>query len=161
MSRSRSYARRGAVADLFDVVSYGRRGPAAARSFTPEQLAQLTRTVNGTPEVMVKVSGGARDAAGVVAHVSYIGRKGNLEVENDDGGKLAGKDAPKTLLEDWDLDLYTHRIGRKLTDAKKRHTPKLMHHVVLSMPRATDGQKVLAAARAFAREEFALRHRYA
>lgn len=161
MSRSRFHVCRDAVGDLFDVVSYGRRGPTAARTFTPEQLAQLSRTVNGTPEVMVKVSGGARDAAGVVAHVSYIGRKGDLEVESDGGEKLAGKGAAKTLLEDWDLDLYTHRIGRKLTDAEKRCTPKLAHNLVLSMPRATDGQKVLAAARAFARDEFALKHRYA
>jgi type IV secretory pathway VirD2 relaxase len=68
---------------------------------------------------------------------------------------------PKDLLEDWDLDVHTHRIGRKLSDEEKRRTPKLVHNIVLSMPKATDGQKVLAAAKAFAREQFALKQRYA
>jgi hypothetical protein len=110
---------------------------------------------------MVKVSGGGRDAAGVLAHVSYVGRHGDLELEMDDGRQLAGKGAAKELLEDWDLDLYTHRFRRRLTDDEKRRIPKLVHNIVLSMPKGTDGQKVLAAAQAFAREQFALKHRYA
>ena len=36
-----------------------------------------------------------------------------------------------------------------------------MHNIVLSMPCPTPPQKVLAAARVFAREKFALQHRYA
>jgi hypothetical protein len=149
-----------AVAAL-DLVSYGRRGPTALRAFSSGQLQQIGRTVSGVPEVMVKVSGGGRDAAGVLAHVSYVGRHGDLELEMDDGRQLAGRRAAKELLEDWDLDLYTHRFRRRLTDDEKRRIPKLVHNVVLSMPKGTDSKKVLSAAQAFAREQFALRHRYA
>ena len=38
---------------------------------------------------------------------------------------------------------------------------KLVHNIVLSMPAPTPPEKVLAAARTFAREKFALKHRYA
>jgi hypothetical protein len=50
---------------LLDIVSYGRgRGP-----LTPAQNAYITRTVRRVPEVMVKVSGGARTLAGVERHM--------------------------------------------------------------------------------------------
>ncbi|HEV7442440.1 MAG TPA: hypothetical protein VGO18_07575, partial [Steroidobacteraceae bacterium] len=42
------------------------------------------------PEVMVKVSGGARSLGGVAAHLAYIGRDGKLGVEMDDGQRIAG-----------------------------------------------------------------------
>jgi type IV secretory pathway VirD2 relaxase len=142
-------------------MSYGRRGPKAPHTFTAEQLAQLSRTATGAHEVLVKVSGGGRDTAAVMAHLSYIGRNGDLALECEDGERHGGKRAAQTLIEDWDLDLYTHRIGRRLTKEEKRHTPKLAHNLVLSMPKATDSAKMLAAVRAFAREEFAGRHRYA
>jgi multidrug efflux pump subunit AcrB len=38
---------------------------------------------------------------------------------------------------------------------------KLVHNIVLSMPAPTPPEKVLAAARKFAKEKFALQHRYA
>jgi len=57
------------------------------------------------PEVMVKVTGGGRDAAQVAAHSKYIGRHGKLEILTDDGKRLAAKSAARELLEDWDLDL--------------------------------------------------------
>src|SRR5205807_8235010 len=39
--------------------------------------------------------------------------------------------------------------------------PKLVHKIMLSMPPGTPPKGVLEAARNFAREEFALKHRYA
>jgi hypothetical protein len=146
----------------FDVVSYGRRGPTAPRVFNREQLAQLSRTASGAPEVMVKVTGGGRDGQGVAAHFDYIGRKGELEIETDDGQLLAERHLGKRLVEDWDLDIYAKRIDRRwLTKNQIRRIPKLVHNITLSMPAKTDAQKVLAAARAFATENFALKHRYA
>lgn len=38
---------------------------------------------------------------------------------------------------------------------------KLVHNIVLSMPSPTPPEAVLAAAKVFAREKFALKHRYA
>jgi hypothetical protein len=146
----------------FDVVSYGRRGPTAPRFFNREQLAQLSRTARRTPEVMVKVTGGGRDGHGVAAHFDYIGRKGKLEIETDDGQLLAERHLGKRLVDDWDLVLYPARIDRgQLNKNQWRRVPKLVHNITLSMPARTDAQKVLAAARAFARETFAIKHRYA
>ena len=146
----------------FDVVSYGRRGPTAPRVFNREQLAQLSRTARGVPEVMVKVTGGGRDVHGVAAHFDYIGRKGKIEIETDDGEPLAERHLGKRLVDDWDLVLYPARIDRgRLSKNQWRRVPKLVHNITLSMPALTDAQNVLAAARAFATENFALRHRYA
>jgi hypothetical protein len=44
---------------------------------------------------------------------------------------------------------------------RRASTAKLVHNIVLSMPAGTPPQKLLAASREFAREEFALQHRYA
>jgi len=146
----------------FDFVSYGQRGPTAPRYFSPEQLAQLSRTARRVPEVMVKVTGGGRDGHGVAAHFDYIGRKGKLEIETDDGQLLGERHLGKRLVANWDLDLYPARIDRgRLSKNQWRRVPKLVHNITLSMPARTDPQKVLAAAREFARENFALKHRYA
>src|SRR5213596_1975975 len=67
-----------------DIVSHGRRGPAAG-PLAPEQVEQIKRTVRRTPEVMVKVSGGARDAGGAKAHFDYIDRHGKQAIVTDDG----------------------------------------------------------------------------
>ena len=49
-------------------------------------------------------------------------------------------------------------VGRE--DGAARRPPKLVHNIVLSMPSPTPPDKVMAAARQFARQKFA-RHRYA
>jgi type IV secretory pathway VirD2 relaxase len=42
-----------------------------------------------------------------------------------------------------------------------RRQTKLVHNIILSMPSGTSPNRLLAASRDFAREEFALKHRYA
>jgi deoxyribose-phosphate aldolase len=56
---------------LLDLISYGRGG----RELTPAQLAYVARTVRRVPEVVVKVSGGARTLAGVERHMKYIEKR--------------------------------------------------------------------------------------
>ena len=63
---------------LLDIVSYGRALPERERPLSIGQIKLITRTVGRTPEVMVKVSGGARTVAGVERHMDYIGREGAL-----------------------------------------------------------------------------------
>ena len=88
-----------------EIVSHGRRGPADTIRLTPAQIEQVARTVRRTPEVVVKVSGGARDPGGAKAHFDYIDRHGKLELETDDGRALQGKQVGAELVEDWNLDL--------------------------------------------------------
>lgn len=146
--------------DEFEIVSRGRRAPSHPRWFTPAEVSLIARTVRRAPEVMVKVTGGGVKIGAVAAHLTYISRRGELEVENDEGRRLSQRTELRALLEDWRLDLtsgqYRPRIAGRVT-----RSSKLVHNIVLSMPSRTPPDKVLTAAKKFARERFALQHRYA
>jgi hypothetical protein len=144
-----------------DIATYARRGPTAIGRLTPAQREQVARTVGRVPEVMVKVSGGGRSADGVAAHLKYIDRRGQLPIETDDGERLQGRGVEKRLLKDWGLDLDAAESHTAYSGVPGRRPAKLVHNVVLSMPAGTPPAKLLAAARDFAREQFALKQRYA
>jgi hypothetical protein len=144
-----------------DIVSYGRRGPNGMQHFGADQIAQIQRTVGRTPEVMVKVSGGGRDVGGVEAHLRYIGRHGKLPLETDEGLTQQGRGAAREIATDWQLDLCRSQYKPRPAEGQKDTRAKLVHNIVLSMPAGTPPEKVLAAARVFARENFALQYRYA
>jgi hypothetical protein len=146
---------------LLDIGSYARRGPGHRDRLSPEDLAHIGRTVRRTPEVMVKVlSKDSNNVRSVARHIDYIGRHGELELETDDSGRILGMESGQRLVEDWDLDLDQDRRDTRLTGTHGR-VPKLVHKIVLSMPPGTPAKGVFEAARNFAREEFALKHRYA
>jgi len=145
---------------LLDIFSAGRAGTQSRLHFSRAQIEQIARTVRRTPEVMVKVTGGGGSSGAVSAHFGYISRHGELEIETDEGERIP-KEAQKEFLEDWHLELTAgqYRAGR---DGKQEaRKVKLVHKIVLSMPAPTPPEKVLAAARKFAREKFAVQHRYA
>ncbi len=147
---------------LLDVTSYGRRGPSSQAKLSPAEIDHIRRTVSRTPEVMVKVlTRGGQDLRAVPRHMSYLDRGGELAFETDDGLLRSGGDETSELLEDWDLDLEDVRRSADLSAGQGRQLPKLVHKLLFSMPPGTPPQKVLGAARNFAREEFALQHRYA
>jgi hypothetical protein len=146
---------------LLDLISHGRGGPKGSIRLSADQIAAVDRTVRRVPEVMVKVlSKDSNNLRSVSRHLNYIGRYGKLDLETDDGERIQGKDAGQRLLEDWDLDLEKDRRQTNLASVAGR-SPKLVHKIMLSMPAGTPAQGVLEAARNFAREEFALKHRYA
>lgn len=146
---------------LLDVASYARRGPGRRDRLSQDQVELIARTVGRTPEVMVKVlSRGGRDLKAVGRHVAYLNRGGDVDVEADDGQRLSGKGVEKELLENWDLDLEERRSGGR-EYWSRRSLPKLVHKLMFSMPAGTPPDRVLAAVKNFAREEFGLKHRYA
>ncbi len=147
---------------LLDIVSLGRRGPhGAGGRLTAEQVEQIRRTVQRAPEVMVKVLGrNSNDLKASARHFDYIGRKGELEIETDDGERLQGR-VGQSLIEGWDLDIDDARRQGDLKATDGRKPPKLVHKLMFSMPPGTPADKVQAAVRSFAREQFALQHRYA
>lgn len=145
---------------LLNIFSAGRAGPQSRLHFSQAQIDQIARTVRRTPEVMVKVTGGGTSGGAVSAHFGYISRHGELEIETDEGERIPKEDQ-KEFLEDWHLELTAgqYRAGR---DGKlEARKVKLVHKIVLSMPAPTPPEKVLAAARMFAREKFGAQHRYA
>jgi hypothetical protein len=146
---------------LLEIASYGRRGPASKLRLSPTEIELIARTVTRAPEVLVKVSGGAKSLRGASAHLRYIDRQGELDIETDQGEVLSGEGSDRQLLADWDLDLLDAEARSPYRGVPGRRPAKVLHNVVLCMPAGTPAGKVLAASRAFAREQFALRHRYA
>lgn len=146
---------------LLNIASYARGGPRAADRLTPSQIEHIRLTVNRAPEAVVKVlPRSSNDLKAVGKHIDYIGRRGNLELEGDDGERLRGR-IGAALLEDWDLDIDDVRRQGGLAAASKRNPLKIVHKLMFSMPPGTPPQKVLSAVRNFAREELYGQHRYA
>ncbi len=146
---------------LLDIASYARGKAMPADRLTPAQIEHIRRTVRRVPEVVVKVlSRGNNDAGAAAKHLDYIGRYGELDLEDEGGNHLQGR-IGKALMEDWDLDLDSAQDRRRLSGARNGRAPKLIHKLMFSMPPGTSPDKVLGAVRNFAREQFALQHRYA
>ena len=142
---------------LLDIASYGRAGPA---SITRAELELIYRTVRRSPEVVVKVSGGARTLAGVEGHLRYIGRSGRLALESDSGQRVGGKGLESILIEDWNLDLEARARRTQRSIRTARRPPKLVHNLIFSMPAGTPPKLVLRAVRKLARDQFRSDHRY-
>lgn len=149
--------------DWLDIGSYARHGPGRRDRLSPAHIAFIGRTVRRTSEVMIKMlNQGGRDLGSVARHLQYLDRDGELPIETDDGEPLKGQGAAKSLVKDWDLELDAKRPPS--ADHKPRDTgkqPKLVHKMIFSMPAGTPPQKVLAAVKDFAREEFGAKYRYA
>lgn len=147
---------------LLDIASYARRGPGRRDRLSALEVEHISLTVHRAPEVMIKVlNKGGQGSRAVKRHVGYIGRYGDLEIETDDGRALKGRDVGRDLVHDWDLDLDDHRCHADLASTYGRQPARLVHKLIFSMPPGTPPDKVLIAVRNLAREEFALKHRYA
>jgi hypothetical protein len=125
----------------------GRQRAAAIR----ERIAATV--VRRAPQVMVKVTGGGRGMQAIAAHFRYISKNGRLDIEDERGETMRGREALHALAEDW-------RFGGSLIDdvaepGQRREAFNLM----LSMPRGTDPLIVQKAAREFAQTELA-DHKY-
>jgi hypothetical protein len=74
---------------------------------------------------------------------------------------VVGRRAARGLIDDWDLDLDDLYWRQPYLVPARRTPPKLVHKLLFSMPAGTPPNKLLAAVRNFALQEFADRHRYA
>lgn len=144
---------------LLNIASYGRRGPGERLVLTSAEIAHASRTARGVPEVMIKVSGGARTIRGVVTHLEYLEKRADLET--DEGAVLTEKELARELLKDWDLELDERRRHTQRAIAAGRKPPKLVHNLVFSMPKGTPPDKLHMAVKKFATEKFGAQHRYA
>ena len=115
-------------------------------------MATIRRLVSKAPEVMVKVSGGARGAKQLREHLSYITRNGELVAETP-SGDLRGRDEVGEAARAW-WDKRGEAQG-----AHRRNSRETVN-LVLSMPPGTDRDKLLAAARLFAGRTFGANHDY-
>jgi hypothetical protein len=104
---------------------------------------RIEATLAAGPQVVVKVAGGGRGMKGIGAHFRYISSNGTLEMEDDRGVRSAGREALHDLVEQW-----RHGGARIDTVARRREALNLL----LSMPHDTPPDRLLLAAREFARE---------
>jgi hypothetical protein len=106
--------------------------------------------VRRVPQVMVKVTGGGRGMKAIAAHFRYICKNGRLDIEDERGETMRGKDSLPELIDDW-------RFGGTLIDdiGDRREA----FNIMLSMPRGIDPLTVQRAAREFAQVELA-DHKY-
>lgn len=124
------------------------RTGSAARAGRPTALrAQVARTIRRVPEVMVKITnrrGGQNGMGAIRAHLDYISRNGEVDLEDQDGNLISGRPEVRDLAQMWRV------AGRGITETSTRREA---FNVMLSMPPGTDRAAVKDAARAFAREE--------
>jgi Relaxase/Mobilisation nuclease domain len=106
--------------------------------------------VRRAPQVMVKVTGGGRGMKAIAAHFRYISKNGRLEIEDERGETMRGKDTLRELADDWRYG------GSLIEDTSSRREA---FNIMLSMPRGTDPASVQWAAREFAKTELA-DHKY-
>jgi hypothetical protein len=106
--------------------------------------------VRRAPQVMVKVTGGGRGMKAIAAHFRYISKNGRLEIEDERGQTMRGKDTLRELVDDWRYG------GSLIEDTSPRREA---FNIMLSMPRGTDPASVEWAAREFAKAELA-DHKY-
>lgn len=124
-------------------------GNAKARTQRIRTLTALT--AKKVPEVMVKISGSSRGMNKVKAHLEYISRNGKVELENENGEKIDGRESVRDLCDEWKSGLYGIP-----SEGSKREA----FNIVLSMPPGTSRAGVRAAAKEFAKLQFGDNHQF-
>ncbi|WP_348826931.1 relaxase/mobilization nuclease domain-containing protein [Halomonas sp. RT37] len=137
----------GSLAD--DTIADLLEGPVKSKGGRSGNRARARRVVNYAPEVMVKITGNAKGADHVQSHLDYISRNGKLELEDEHGDMIKGKDEVRSLAKDWSQD-----------QGKRRKNTRDTTNIIMSMPAGTEPRDVKNAVRAFAKRQFGQNHQY-
>ncbi|HMS82656.1 MAG TPA: relaxase/mobilization nuclease domain-containing protein [Nitrospira sp.] len=121
----------------------GRLSTAQARANYVRQ--KLHAMVRRTPQVVVKLVKAPKGMKGISNNLTYISRDGLLEIEDQDGQVIQGKEAVADLKTEWRDGGMPIAADSTMRDA---------FHLVLSMPQRTEPVSVQRAARDFAKREF-------
>jgi hypothetical protein len=115
----------------------GKPQPRLSGDAARRRAAAIRRRIEATvvrraPQVMVKVTGGGRGMKAIAAHFRYISKNGRLEIEDQRGETMRGKDSLRDLADEW-------RFGGSLIhdEAEPGHRREAFN-IMLSMPRGTD-----------------------
>ncbi len=117
--------------------------PEARARFVRQKLRDMVRCA---PQVMVKLAKATKGLRGISNNLSYISRDGKLDIEDQDGHIITGKEAVGDLKREWQHGGFPIPGNSEMRDA---------FHIILSMPKLTDPISVQRAAREFAKREFA------
>ncbi|OFA00209.1 relaxase/mobilization nuclease domain-containing protein [Duganella sp. HH101] len=111
----------------------------------------LQAIVQRKPQAMVRISGGGKGMRHIRAHLDYISRNGQLEVEDQNGERFNGRGDVAELALAW------QHGGIPIAEVSARREA---FNIILSMPVGTNAEALRQAARAFAQAEFG-GHQYA
>ena len=155
-------------ARLFYPIPKGRGGASGGKLPLLTTVAALTAVMSanevrsrvrstvapGATQVMVKITGGGRGMKAIAAHFRYIGRQGKeevggkgktLEIEDERGEKIQGRDGLVQLTDEWRV------AGAYIDDDSPRREA---FNIIFSMPAGTPPQAVREATAETARELF-------
>ncbi len=116
--------------------------PQARATYVRQKLQAMVRR---SPQVVVKLVRAPKGMKGISNNLTYISRDGQLEIEDQDGQVILGKEAVADLKAEWRDGGMPIAADSTMRDA---------FHLVLSMPTRTDPLSVQRAARDFATREF-------
>lgn len=132
-----------------------RSGPSAWKTATSARAssqdvtrAQLSRIVNRSPQVMVKVTGVKKGGIHLFSHFTYMSRNSKLEFADQDGRIYRSNRELKELAEDWTFENDYLETGRRRDNAIDARA------LVFSMPAGTSPTVVRNATAAAVRGHF-------
>ncbi|MCW5223639.1 relaxase (plasmid) [Verminephrobacter aporrectodeae subsp. tuberculatae] len=102
--------------------------------------------IHKAPEVMVKITGSSSGLATVKHHLDYISRNGEVDLTNESGESIQGRDGLKAL-----------REQMKASQVPNESNKREYLHVLFSMPAGTPEKAMRKAVAQFCSEEFANR----
>jgi hypothetical protein len=102
----------------------------------------MLQTASRKTQAVFKISSYGKGQHKIAVHLSYISRRGKLELEDQDGNKLLSLQEQKQILKSWSPDFGDNPRSRDTM------------HLVLSMPPGSDREKTLDAARKFLKKEY-------
>jgi hypothetical protein len=111
-------------------------------------VAQAARIARKAPQTMVKVSKATYGASHTFSNFTYISRNGDVSMFDQDGVEINDVAAMRALAEEW------RALNYDPAELDSRHASPDARRLILSMPRGTDPEIVLQAARATARQLF-------
>lgn len=114
-----------------------------------DSRAVLARVVRKAPEVLVKVTGRKKGAEHLGAHLTYIGRNGEIGIETRDGEVITDKGDLQQIAQEWSDPLYW----------RQRATVSAVS-MVFSMPEGTNPETVRQAVRETAERMLGDNHDY-
>lgn len=110
------------------------------------KVKNATSVIRKAPEVMVKITGSSCGLATVKHHLDYISRNGEIELTNESGESIQGRDELKAL-----------REQMKASQVPNESNKREYLHVLFSMPAGTPEKAMREAVAQFCQEEFANR----
>lgn len=110
--------------------------------------AQASRIARKAPQTMVKVSKATYGASHTFSNFTYISRNGNVVMFDQDGVEISDVAEMRALAEEWCA------LNDDPAELDSRYASPDARRLILSMPRGTDPDIVLQAARASARQLF-------